>query len=188
MPRIMIVVGSVRPGRVGLPIAQWVKGAAELVEGFDIDFVDLAELHLPFMDEPNHPRLRQYTKQHTVDWSARVTAAEGFIFVAPEYNHSYGPALKNALDYLAAEWWRKPVGMVSYGGISAGSRGVTALEPVLAMLGLIRAGAEVEISLLPDSRIIDGAFVPNDRETAVLGKLFSELSMLTQSLRSAQTD
>ena len=185
MTKIMIVVGSVRPGRVGLPIAQWVEKAVEADGRFEIDFVDLAELNLPLMDEPNHPRMQQYTHQHTRDWSARVAAVEGFVFVTPEYNHSYSPALKNALDYLAVEWWRKPAGFVSYGGVSAGSRGVTALEPVLAMLGIVRAGAAVEIPLLTP-RIVDDAFVPNDKEEAILGKLLGELALLADALKAAQ--
>lgn len=69
MTTLMIVVGSVRPGRVGLPVAEWVRGEAQKRSEFEIDFVDLAELNLPFMDEPNHPVLRQYTKPHTVRWS-----------------------------------------------------------------------------------------------------------------------
>jgi len=184
--RIMIIVGSVRPRRVGLPIAKWVSAAAEDLEDIEIDFVDLAELALPMMDEPNHPRLRQYTKQHTRDWSARVEAADGFIFVTPEYNHSFSPALKNAMDFLAAEWWRKPVGVVSYGGVSAGTRGVVALEPVMAVLGLVRVGAAVEISLLDGLQIADGQFVPSEKESAILTKMFSELTSLAQSLKESQ--
>lgn len=75
MPKLMIVVGSVRPGRIGLPIATWVRRLVEGQGGFEVDFADLAQIALPFMDEPNHPRLRQYTKQHTLDWSVRVDAA-----------------------------------------------------------------------------------------------------------------
>ena len=131
MTRLMIIVGSVRPGRVGLPIAEWVRDRAVEHGGFDVDFVDLLELGLPFMDEPNHPRLRQYTKPHTIAWSERVNAADAFLFVTPEYNYSSSPALKNAIDFLNQEWWRKPVGFVSYGGVSSGTRGVVALLPVL---------------------------------------------------------
>lgn len=186
MPRVMIVVGSARPDRVGLPIAQWVRDTANERGGFELDFADLGEIKLPFMDEPNPPRLRQYTKQHTLDWSARVDEAEGFIFVTPEYNHSFSPALKNALDFLAAEWWRKPVGFVSYGGAAAGSRSVTGLEPTLATLGLVRVGAEVNVPLFPGPRVVDGAFVPTDKEAAVLGSLFSELELLSGALKPAQ--
>ncbi len=186
MTKIMIIVGSARPDRVGLPIARWAEGVANAHGGFEIDFADLGEIKLPFMDEPNPPRLRQYTQQHTLDWSARVDAAEGFIFVTPEYNHSFSPALKNALDFLAAEWWRKPVGFVSYGGAAAGSRGVTGLAPTLATLGLVRVGAEVNVPLFPGPRVVDGDFVPADKEAAILSTLLTELELLSSALKPAQ--
>lgn len=179
--KLMIVVGSVRPGRIGLPIAEWVKGAVEADGRFEIDFVDLAELALPFMDEPAHPRLRQYTQPHTIAWSERADAADGFIFVTPEYNHSFSPALKNALDYLSQEWWRKPVGFVSYGGVSAGTRGVTALEPVVVGLGLVRAGAEVEIPFAGKS-VVDGEFEADAKVSAILANQLDELVALSTAL------
>jgi NAD(P)H-dependent FMN reductase len=182
MSRVMIVVASVRPGRIGLPIAEWVRGAAEAHGGFEIDFADLVEINLPFMDEPSHPRLRQYTRQHTIDWSERVDAADAFIFVTPEYNHSYSPALKNALDYLIQEWWRKPAALVSYGGISGGTRGKTAIEPVLALLGLVRVGAEVEIPFA-GRLVAEGVFHPDEKEIAVLGKLLDEIAVLAEVLK-----
>lgn len=181
----MIIVGSVRPGRIGLPIAQWVEEAAVAHGGFDVDFVDLAELALPFMDEPNHPAKRQYTKQHTIDWSARVDAADAFIFVTPEYNHSYSPVLKNAIDFLSQEWWRKPVGIVSYGGVSGGTRAVTALEPVFAITGLVRAGAEVELPFAGAS-VADGVFTPDEKAIAILGKQLAELATLAEVLPAAR--
>jgi NAD(P)H-dependent FMN reductase len=178
----MIVVGSVRPGRVGGAVAEWVRGAAEGHRGFEIDYVDLAELALPFMDEPNHPVLRKYTKQHTIDWSARVDAADAFVLVSPEYNHSFSPALKNALDFLSAEWWRKPVGVVSYGGISSGTRGITALEPVLVQLGMVRAGSEVEIPFVA-TQVADGVFTPTERQAAIVEKQLVELANLAVALK-----
>ncbi len=182
MSRLMIVVGSVRPGRIGLPIARWVEAEAGRHGGFEIDFVDLAELALPFMDEPNHPRFRRYTRQHTIEWSARVDAADAFIFVSPEYNHSFSPALKNAIDYLAQEWWRKPLGFVSYGGVSGGSRGVIALEPAIVGVGLVRAGAEVEIPFA-GQQVADGVFSPDEKNTAVMTKQLDELATLAEVLR-----
>lgn len=179
----MIIVGSVRPGRVGLPVAQWVRSQVEAHGGFDeIDFADLAEIKLPFMDEPNHPSKRQYTQPHTIAWSERVDAADAFVFVTPEYNHSFSPALKNAFDYLNQEWWRKAVGFVSYGGVSAGTRGVTAFEPAFTTLGLVKTGANVEIPLI-GTRIQDGAFEGNEKETAILQKMLGELVELTGALK-----
>ena len=179
----MIIVGSVRPGRIGLPIAEWVRASAD--PSWEIDFVDLAELNLPFMDEPNHPSIRKYTKQHTLDWSARVDAADAIIMVTPEYNHSYSPALKNAIDFLGQEWWRKPVGFVSYGGVSGGTRGVVGLEPAILTVGMVRTGATVELPFA-GKQVVEGVFTPSAKEIAVLDKQLEELSGLATALRPLQ--
>ena len=181
MPQLMIVTGSVRPERVGGAVADWVAGVAEADERFTVDAVDLRELALPFMDEPAHPRKRAYVHPHTISWSERVDRTDAFVFVTPEYNYSYAPALKNALDYLMHEWARKPVGIVSYGGLSGGTRGVVALRPVLQALGLVSTGANVEIPFI-GTRVIDGSFEPNEKETAILGKVLAELSTLAGAL------
>ncbi|MCU1415541.1 MAG: NAD(P)H-dependent oxidoreductase [Microbacteriaceae bacterium] len=183
--RLMIVVGSVRPGRIGLPIAEWVRSAAESHGGFEIDFVDLAELALPFMDEPNHPILHQYTKPHTIAWGDRVAAADAFIFVTPEYNHSFSPALKNAMDFLQKEWWRKSVGFVSYGGVSGGTRGVVSLMTTVAGLGMVRVGANVELPFAK-LQIENDVFVANEKEAAVLARMFGEFEQESAVLKALQ--
>jgi NAD(P)H-dependent FMN reductase len=178
----MIIVGSVRPGRVGLPIARWVQEQAAAHGGFEIDFVDLAELDLPFMDEPNHPRLRQYTKPHTIAWSERVDAADAIVFVTPEYNYSVPPSLKNAIDFLNQEWWRKAIGVVSYGGVSGGTRSAALLSITTGSLGMVRTGANVEINF-PGTRVADGVFSPNEKETTILGHMLDQLIPLSEALR-----
>jgi NAD(P)H-dependent FMN reductase len=181
MKKLMIIVGSVRPGRIGLPVAHWVRSVVDADDRFDVDFVDLKELALPFMDEPNHPAKHDYTKPHTIAWSERVGAADVFIFVSPEYNHGYSPALKNAVDFLAQEWWRKPVGFVSYGGVSAGSRGVAAFEPVLTTIGLVKTSANVEIPFVANN-IHDGVFEPEEKFAAILGHQLTQLDELSTAL------
>src|SRR5690349_14968129 len=99
-PKLHIIVASTRPGRLGLPIGQWVYERVLAQGDFVPELLDLAEVGLPFMDEPNHPRFGKYVHQHTKDWSAKIDAADAFIFVTPEYNHGMSAPLKNALDYL----------------------------------------------------------------------------------------
>lgn len=182
MSRLMIVIGSVRPGRVGVPVAEWVARTAREHGGWDeVDVVDLVELALPWMDEPNHPRLRQYTKPHTLAWSERVDAADAVLFVTPEYNYSYSPALKNAIDFLNAEWWRKPYGTVSYGGVSGGTRGAAALSIPLTSLGMVRVGANVEINF-PAASVTDGVYTPGEKEAAILQRQLGELAELAPAL------
>jgi len=101
MPRLTIVIASTRPGRAGRPIAEWFADRARTHGAFDVHVADLAEIALPLLDEPHHPRLRRYEHQHTKDWSATVEASDAFVFVTAEYNHGYPAALKNAVDYAA---------------------------------------------------------------------------------------
>ncbi len=145
MPSLTIIIASTRPGRAGLPIAQWFTELARAHNGFDVQVVDLAELALPFLDEPNHPRMRKYTQKHTKNWSAIVEAADAFVFVTQEYNYGYGAALKNAIDYLHEEWKYKPVGFVSYGGIAAGTRAVQQLKQVITALKMLPVNEAVNI-------------------------------------------
>ncbi|BDI23658.1 FMN reductase [Herbiconiux sp. L3-i23] len=180
--RIMVIVGSVRPGRIGPPIAEWVTDELGLRDDIDIDLVDLAELDLPLMNEPNHPVLRRYTFDHTIAWSERVEQADAFVFVTPEYNHSFSPALKNALDYLNHEWRRKPVTFVSYGGVSAGTRGVVALKPVVTGLGLVPTLLNVEINFPGNQLDDDGAFRPTDSQRERFSGAVGELAELSAAL------
>ncbi|MGV9858267.1 NADPH-dependent FMN reductase [Gordonia sp. NPDC003425] len=181
--KLMIILGSVREGRIGLPISEWVNNAAEADDRFDVDFVDLAELALPFMDEPNHPRLKSYVHDHTKAWSARVDSADGFLFVFPEYNYSYSPAIKNALDYLHNEWIRKPVGFVNWGGISGGTRAQVALRVVVTALGLVLTRGNVEINFPQKQLTDDGVFEPSDQQTAVLAAQLDEIAAVAEALR-----
>lgn len=184
MSHVMIVVGSVRPGRIGLPIAEWVRSRVEEA-GHELDFVDLKELALPFLDEPQHPIKRDYQHAHTRAWSARVDAADALIFVTPEYNHSYSPALKNAIDYLYSEWQAKPVGFVSYGGQAGGLRGVNSIEPVLSSVGLVKVPTEVALSGAA-KQVQDGAFIADERQTSGLDALIAQVVAYGEALRPLQ--
>ena len=120
---LKIIIGSTRPGRSGGPVAEWFHELAARHGGFDADLVDLAEVGLPLFNEPENPSRGRYSREHTKRWGQIIAAGDAFVFVVPEYNHGYNAATKNALDYLHAEWRNKPVGFVSYGGISAGRAG-----------------------------------------------------------------
>ncbi len=183
MPKLLIVIASTRPGRIGLPVANWLLERAREHGGFELEVADLAELALPLLDEPNHPRLRQYTKDHTRAWSATVEAADAFVFVTAEYNYGYPAALKNAFDYLHQEWLYKPVGFVSYGGVAAGTRSVQQLKQVVSALRMMPAGEAVSIpfvaQFLDDEGMIRGNDVMADAAAGMLG----ELERLQETLR-----
>ncbi len=78
-PTPLVVAASTRPGRIGIHFARWFQERAGKHASFDVRFVDLAELDLPFFDEPRHPRLGQYEHQHIKDWSAIVDAADAVV-------------------------------------------------------------------------------------------------------------
>jgi NAD(P)H-dependent FMN reductase len=187
-PVLQVVAASTRPGRKGIAIARWVQRLAEEHGGFDVELVDLAEVGLPLFDEPNHPRLQQYTHQHTRDWSATVARADAFVFVTPEYNHSFPAALKNALDYLNAEWADKAAALVSYGGVSAGLRAATALKPVLTALRMVPVMEAATIPFFQQFLTEDGEFEPNAELEAGGKAMLDALVRLTgalQTIRSA---
>jgi NAD(P)H-dependent FMN reductase len=161
MPNLMIIIGSTRPGRVGLPVAEWFAGRAKEHGEFDVTVADLAEIDLPLLDEPNHPRLRQYTREHTRGWSAIVDAADAFVIVSSEYNSGYPAPLKNAIDYLNDEWRGKPVGFVSYGGASAGTRAVQQLKQVVTTLRMLPVADSVSIPFVTQFLDASGTFRPD---------------------------
>jgi NAD(P)H-dependent FMN reductase len=182
--KLEIIVASTRPNRVGLKIGEWIESEVVAHGGFDeIELVDLAEVDLPFMNEPNHPRLGQYTHLHTKDWSAKVAEADAFLFVMPEYNYGYNAELKNAIDYLHNEWHYKPVGLVSYGGVAAGTRAAQMIKQVVTTLRMTPIFEAVSIPFVQQF-IVDGKVVPNDVMKASAKAMLDELVRVDASLRS----
>lgn len=189
MAKLEIIVASTRPGRVGLPIGQWVAAEAVAHGGFtEVELVDLAEVNLPFMDEPNHPRLAQYTHQHTRDWSAKVAEADAFVFVTPEYNYGFTAPLKNAIDYLHHEWHYKPVGLVSYGGVAAGARAAQMLKQVVTTLRMTPTVEAVSIPFVAQFIDEEENVVPNDIMVASAKAMFEELARVSEALLPLRAD
>jgi NAD(P)H-dependent FMN reductase len=183
MPRLTVIIGSTRPGRAGLPIATWFADRARSHGGFDLEVVDLAELNLPLLDEPGHPRLRQYVHQHTKDWSAIAEASDAFVIVTPEYNHGYPAALKNAIDFLHEEWRDRPVGFVSYGGVSAGTRAVEQLKQVVTTLRMVPVSEAVSIPFHSQFIGEEGVVQANEIMEQAADAMLDELVRVEAALR-----
>jgi NAD(P)H-dependent FMN reductase len=183
-PVLQIIIASTRPGRVGLPVATWFTQAAVAHGAFEIDLIDLAEIDLPFLDEPHHPRLQKYTKEHTKAWSARIGRGDAYVFVTPEYNHGFNAVLKNAIDFLHNEWIDKPVGFVTYGGVAAGTRSMQMLKQVVTALKMVPLVPAVNIpfvaTFLDEQRVVQ----PNDAMTDGASALLDELARVTPAMRS----
>jgi NAD(P)H-dependent FMN reductase len=183
MPRLLIIIGSTRPGRVGLPVGEWFLDRAREHGGFEVELVDLAVLQLPLLDEPAHPRLQQYTQAHTHAWSETVAAADAVVLVCAEYNYGYTAALKNALDYLHHEWRYKPVGFVSYGGVAAGTRAVQQLKQVVGALQLFAVTGAVNIPFVQQFLGEDGVVNANDVMTDAADAMLDELLRVQDALK-----
>lgn len=159
---LSIIFGSTRTGRVGRPVAEWAHQQAIAHGKFAVDFIDLAELGLPLLDEPNHPRLKQYQHEHTRRWSARVAAADAFLFVTPEYDYFPSAALVNALQYLSQEWHYKAAAVLSYGGVSGGLRATQELRLLIANLNMMPITQSVPVPFFARSITEDKVFAPAD--------------------------
>ncbi|MFI9812600.1 NADPH-dependent FMN reductase [Saccharothrix variisporea] len=127
--RTAVIIGSTRAGRFAPTVSRWFVGQAAARDDMTIDVVDLAEARLP-----ETLGAAGVTVPEVAAVTARLAAADAFVVVTPEYNHSYPAALKSAIDWHYAEWRAKPVGFVSYGGQAGGLRAVEHLRQVFAEL------------------------------------------------------
>jgi NAD(P)H-dependent FMN reductase len=183
MPSLLLVLASTRPKRAGEAVADWLVDRTKHHGAFDLDVVDLRELDLPFLDEPEHPRFGRYQHAHTRAWSERVDDADALAFVTPEYNHGYPAPLKNALDFLSREWAYKPAGIVSYGGVSGGTRAMLQLETVLAALKMTPVVPAVNIPFVATRLDDDGALVADEIMDGAADAMLDELVRVESSLR-----
>ena len=159
MVKIAIIIGSTRPGRKGQVVADWVYQLASQRTDAEFEVVDLLDYHLPHLDEIIPPSMGQYANDHTKKWAAKVAEFDGYVFVTPEYNHSTSGALKNAIDFVYAEWNNKAAGFVSYGS-AGGVRAVEHLRLVAAELQIATVRAQVSFSLMTDFEQFT-TFTPN---------------------------
>ena len=148
--KIGILVGSTRPGRRARPVAEWVYQVASKRSEATFELVDISDYALPLLDEPQ-PAMTgaPYAHAHTIAWSETIRGLDGFIIVTPEYNHGTSAALKNALDYLYAEWNNKAVAFVSY-GTNGGVRAVETLRMVAGDLQMADVTMQVALSIFTD--------------------------------------
>jgi NAD(P)H-dependent FMN reductase len=149
MLKIAIITGSTRPNRNNEAVARWVFELSKKRNDAEFEFVDIADYNLPLLDEPIPPSAGKYQKEHTKKWAQKIGSFDAFVFVTPEYNHGISGALKNAIDFLFAEWNNKAAGFVSYGS-AGGARAVEQLRLVMAELMIADVRAQVMLSLYTD--------------------------------------
>lgn len=183
MTTLKIILASTRPGSIGPSLGTWIADRARRAAHFDqVEVLDLATINLPFLDEPHHPRLGRYTQPHTFAWSTAVDSADALVIVTPEYNAGVPAPLKNAIDFLHAEWKNKALGVVSYGGGAGGGAGAAKmLRPVTDILGMVTTEHSVAVPRVA-SQVVDGEFVATQADDAALATMLGEISDIEATL------
>ena len=173
MTRIGIILGSTRPNRNGEQVANWVLEHATRRDDAEFELIDLRDYPLPHLDEPMPPSMGQYQQQHTKQWATKIGSFDGFVIVTPEYNHGTSGVLKNAIDYLYAEWNNKAVGFVSYGAVG-GARAAEHLRLVAGELQMADVRQQVALSLITEFENFS-VFKPGDYNVDALTVLLDQV-------------
>jgi NAD(P)H-dependent FMN reductase len=151
MESIGVVLASMREGRRGEAFAKWIHGILAEREGVAASLIDLKDWLLPPYTSAQHPLVADKTLSDDSPvgrWSKLVRGFDGFVVVTPEYNTGYPGQLKNAFDHVNAPWNYKPIGFVSYGGVSSGTRAVQQLRQVAIELRMVPIRDEVPLTLI----------------------------------------
>nr|NLI49644.1 NAD(P)H-dependent oxidoreductase [Propionibacterium sp.] len=173
MKKLSIIVSSTRPQRVGAPVTAWVQQT--LASDWAVTILDLAAINLPFLDEPQPAGSGVYTQPHTLAWKAAVDDADAILVVTPEYNGFFPAPLKNAVDYLMAEWEEKPMALVGY-GCGGGRRALAALTQLLT---------NVKARVVGSLELVFGTDLTTSGEIAANAEKVAELRELARSLADA---
>lgn len=188
MTTITIITGSVRPGRFNIQPATWIQEIAKERNDINLQFVDVAELALPFYDEPQSPLyVQDYQHEHTKKWSEIVRASDGFIMVTPEYNRSYSPVLKNAIDYLYHEWKEKPVAFVGYGS-AGGSRAIEHLRGIAGELEMYDIKNQIMLFNPWNNLDGEGKYQFSEHEKSSANALLDNLIFWSDKMKQARQE
>ncbi len=186
MNKIIILTGSVRPGRFNIQPARWIYEIAHKRKDAESELVDLQKVNLPFLDEPVPPSQNKYSKDHTKEWSQKVNETDGFVFVTPEYNHSLSPVLKNAIDYLFFEWHYKPVVFVSYGSLAGGTRAVEHLRSIAAEIRMYDLREQIMFPNYWDNLDENGIYQFTEEHEQLANRMLDSLIFWSQVMKDAR--
>ncbi|QUH01123.1 NAD(P)H-dependent oxidoreductase [Saccharopolyspora erythraea] len=178
--RLAVIVGSTREGRFAETVSAWFAEQAHTHNDMDVDVIDLADAGLPAV----HPAEATPPLQ---DFAARLDAADAFVIVTPEYNHGYPASLKFAIDSAYREWNAKPVGFVSYGGISGGLRAVEQLRQIFAELHAVTVRDTVSFHGVWGQFGEDGNPVDAEGVNQAAKKMLDQLVWWGRATRDART-
>jgi NAD(P)H-dependent FMN reductase len=188
MLRIKVIIGSTRPNRFGIQPANWITELAAGTPDAQFELVDLAEVNLPFLDEPQPPAAGNYVNEHTKAWSKIISEADGFIFVTPEYNHGVPASLKNAIDFLADEWRYKPVAFISYGAEAGGTRAVEHFRSSLAWLDMYDLKYQVVIPNYWSALDENGRWQPTEQQVEAGKSMIEKVTFWAKQFQNARQE
>ncbi|MEV6555572.1 NAD(P)H-dependent oxidoreductase [Nocardia sp. NPDC051756] len=183
--KVAVILGSTRAGRFGPTVANWFIDHAKQRDDIAVDLIDLAEDQLPayMSSEPDPEGARALESV-----GARLTAADGFVVITPEYNHSYPAPLKSAIDWHFTQWQAKPIGFVSYGGVSGGLRAVEHLRHVFAELHAVTVRDTVSFHWAGQLFDATGKLTDPAAPTAAADQLLNQLVWWGSALRTARAE
>lgn len=174
--KIGIIVGSTREGNVGKAIGEWVFQQAKLRKDVEYQLIEVSNFKLPMLGESTE-------KTGIEQWNQTITALDGFVFVAAEYNHSITGSLKNALDLAFDPWFNKAAGIVSY-GYAGGARAAEHLRGILGALGVADVQQHILINL--NSDFDKQTLKPASYQAGLLTKLFDQVERWSKGLKSVK--
>ncbi len=185
MLNIGIILGSTRPNRNGAAVAQWVLDHTKDRSDARYELVDIKDYDLPLLDEPIPASQGKYSQPHTKKWAEKIASLDAFVFVTPEYNHSTSGALKNAIDFLYAEWTNKAAGFVSYGSVG-GARAVEHLRVIVGELEIADVRTQVMFFLATDFKNYS-QFEPHPRHEKELDAMLKQVVAWGEAMKSVRT-
>ncbi|MFB6948952.1 NADPH-dependent FMN reductase [Streptomyces niveus] len=182
--RLAVIMGSNREGRFGPVVSDWFVSRAAGRTDFTVELIDLADTDLPtaLSFKPAAPVRDQLAKI-----THRLAEADAFVVVTPEYNHSYPASLKTLIDWHFAEWQAKPVGFVSYGGVSGGLRAVEHLRQVFGELHAVAVRDTVSFHNAAALFDDEGRHLDPDRPHAAATSMLDQLAWWGLALRDAKS-
>lgn len=185
---LKIISSTIRPGRKGPIVTRWMSELAKQNENFNTEVLDLGEINLPMMNEPNHPVKKLYQHEHTKRWSSKIEEADAFVFVTAEYDHNYPAPLRNALEYLVQEWKYKSAAIVSYGGVSAGTRAMKSLQSDLISLGVVPLMEAVNFPFFMQSINDRDEFHANEISYNAAANMLKQLVRWSKGMKAIRED
>ena len=184
--RAGLITASVRQGRFGPVVSDWFAGRVRAHGAFEPDVIDLAGTGLPLELPGAGATPPAGVAAALGSLSERLSRADAFVVITPEYNRSYPASLKNAIDWTHTEWQAKPVAFVSYGGLSGGLRAVEHLRPVFAEMHAVTIRETVSFHTAWEAFDAAGQPAAAERSEAAAIALLDQLAWWARALADAR--